>query len=162
MGLHMGIYMQPRPPEQGFSAKKVSGAIRLSLRLVQPGGLGHILEELGGGAGGRVLQDRHAVRRPEIAQERAFESWAAQYAALLADARTRYGDDVVDGLRSSDPVGKTSDEQYTHLRDRVRLQARIAQLQSATLDAVAQQLGGEAAPRLSTYDKSYYYGRLKP
>jgi hypothetical protein len=92
----------------------------------------------------------------------AFESWAAQYAALLADARTRYGDKVVEGLRNADPVGKTPDEQYAHLRDRVRLQARIVQLQSATLDAVAQQLGGEAAQRLSKFDKSYYDGRLKP
>jgi len=92
----------------------------------------------------------------------AFDSWATQYAALLADARTRYGDKVVDGLREIAPVGKSAEEQYTHLRNRVRLQSQILQLQVRTLETVAQQLGGDAAGWISKYEKCYYIGRITP
>jgi len=105
---------------------------------------------------GGLTETQAAAVRP------AFETWAAQYAALLTECRTRYGDKVVDGLRNPEPVGKTPEDQFTHLRNRIRVLSEITQLQARTLDAAAQQLGGDEAGRVLKFEKSYYYGRLKP
>jgi hypothetical protein len=123
-------------------------------------------EDTTAGAATRFLKDVAKSAKLDDAQSAAirpaFETWASQYAALLVDARTRYGDKVVDGLRTPGSSGKTADEMYTHLRNRVRLMGQITQLQLQTLDAAAQQLGGDAAVQISKFDKGYYFGRLKP
>ncbi len=124
------------------------------------------LEDTTAAAATRFLKDVAKSAKLDDAQSAAirptFDTWASQYAALLADARTRYGDKVVDGIRQTGPSGKTPDEMYTHLRNRVRLMEQITQLQMQTLDAAAQQLGGDAAVQISKFDKGYYFGRLKP
>ncbi len=112
------------------------------------------------------LKDVSKVAKLDDAQAAAvrpaFDSWASQYAAVLAEARTRYGDKVVDGVRGIAPVGTTAEEQYTHLRNRVRLQSQILQLQVRTLETAAQQLGGEAAERIAKFERTYYIGRFSP
>jgi hypothetical protein len=125
-----------------------------------------VSEETTAAAATRFLKDVAKAAKLDDAQSSAvrpaFETWASQYAALLIDARTRYGDKVVDALRDNQPVGKTPDEQFAHLRARVRLMSQMTQLQQQTIETVAQQLGGDAAEQVLKFDKGYYFGRLKP
>jgi hypothetical protein len=91
-----------------------------------------------------------------------LEAWASHYAQLLAETRAKEGDAVVDGLLKGGTSGKSAEEQLAHLRNRIRLQSQILQLQSRTLEAVAGQLDAEGAKRVLRFEKAYYFGRLKP
>lgn len=104
----------------------------------------------------RLNDAQTAAVRPSL------EAWASQYAQLLSDARTKYGDAVVDGLFRGEAVGKTAEEKVTYLRNRVKLQSQILQLQFRTLETVSSQVDSEAAKRLLKLERAYYFNRLKP
>lgn len=92
----------------------------------------------------------------------AFEAWATEYAQVVADARGKYGDAVVDGLLRGESSGKTPEEKFAHVRNRVRVQAQLLQLESRTLETVAGQVTGDAAKRVLKFEKLYYFARFKP
>jgi hypothetical protein len=97
-----------------------------------------------------------AALRPSL------QAWAAEYAQILTDARAKYGDGPVDGLLRGDLTGKTAEEKFTQVRNRVKVQAQLLQLESRTLEAVAGQVTGDAAKRVLKFEKLYYFARVKP
>jgi len=104
----------------------------------------------------RLNEAQTAAVRPSL------EAWASQYAQLLADARTKYGDAVAEGLLRGEATGKTAEEKLTNLRNRIRLQKEILQLQSRALETVSAQVDPEAAKKVLKLEKAYYFSRLKP
>lgn len=97
-----------------------------------------------------------AVLRPSL------EAWAAEYGQILTDARAKYGDAVVEGLLKGEVTGKTAEEKFTHVRNRVSLQAQLLQLESRTLETIASQVSGDPAKRVLKFERLYYFARIKP